>query len=120
MEKLNEIAEKISNLTSNEAKEMLDILKDEYNIEPLQTNVMFVEEEVKEEVKTTFDVKLEHAGGQKLKIVKSIKALTSLSLVESKKLADSAPVILKEQVSEEEANQLKSELENLGATIIIL
>jgi large subunit ribosomal protein L7/L12 len=117
MKNLNEIAEQLSNLTANEATELLDIFKEEYNIKPVCTEVFVPEVEKVVEKQTAFDVKLIHAGGQKLQVVKALKGLTSLSLMDSKKLTDAVPAMVKEGVSESEAEQIRTELENLGATV---
>jgi large subunit ribosomal protein L7/L12 len=69
------------------------------------------------EEKTAFDVVLTAAGGQKIQVIKVVRAVTGLGLKEAKDLVDGAPSPVKEGVNEEEANQVKSQLEEAGATV---
>ena len=80
------------------------------------------EEEVKEEVeeKTIFSIKLESFDAKsKPKIIKEVKGMLGLSLVESKKFVESAPKVLKENVTKEDAEKIKATLEGLGAKITL-
>jgi len=70
-----------------------------------------------EEEKTSFDVVLTAAGGQKIQVIKVVRALTGLGLKEAKDLVDSAPKPVKEGVNQEEADQLKGQLEEAGASV---
>jgi large subunit ribosomal protein L7/L12 len=69
------------------------------------------------EEKTSFDVVLTAAGGQKIQVIKVVRAVTGLGLKEAKDLVDGAPNPVKEGVNEEEANSVKSQLEEAGATV---
>jgi large subunit ribosomal protein L7/L12 len=69
------------------------------------------------EEKTSFDVVLTAAGGQKIQVIKVVRAVTGLGLKEAKDLVDGAPNPVKEGVNEEEANSIKSQLEEAGATV---
>jgi large subunit ribosomal protein L7/L12 len=69
------------------------------------------------EEKTSFDVVLTNAGGQKIQVIKVVRAVTGLGLKEAKDLVDGAPNPVKEGVNEEEANSVKSQLEEAGATV---
>jgi large subunit ribosomal protein L7/L12 len=69
------------------------------------------------EEKTSFDVVLTEAGGQKIQVIKVVRAVTGLGLKEAKDLVDSAPKPVKEGASQEEADQIKSQLEEAGATV---
>ncbi len=69
------------------------------------------------EEKTSFDVVLTEAGGQKIQVIKVVRAITGLGLKEAKDLVDSAPKPVKEGVNQEEADQIKSQLEVAGATV---
>jgi len=69
------------------------------------------------EEKTSFDVVLTAAGGQKIQVIKVVRALTGLGLKEAKDLVDSAPKPVKEGVNQEEADQIKAQLEEAGATV---
>jgi large subunit ribosomal protein L7/L12 len=69
------------------------------------------------EEKTSFDVVLTAAGGQKIQVIKVVRAVTGLGLKEAKDLVDSAPKPVKEGVNQEEADQIKSQLEEAGASV---
>ena len=70
-----------------------------------------------EEEKTSFDVVLTAAGGQKIQVIKVVRAVTGLGLKEAKDLVDSAPKPVKEGVTQDEANTIKAQLEEAGATV---
>ena len=69
------------------------------------------------EEKTSFDVVLAGAGGQKIQVIKVVRAVTGLGLKEAKDLVDSAPKPVKEGVAQEEADTIKAQLEEAGATV---
>ena len=69
------------------------------------------------EEKTAFDVVLTSAGQQKIQVIKVVRAVTGLGLKEAKDLVDGAPASVKEGVNEEEANSVKSQLEEAGASV---
>jgi len=69
------------------------------------------------EEKTSFDVVLAEAGGQKIQVIKVVRAVTGLGLKEAKDLVDSAPKPVKEGAAQEEADQIKAQLEEAGATV---
>lgn len=121
MADLKSFAEQLVNLTVKEVSELADILKDEYGIEPAAAAAVAVAGpagggEAAEE-KTEFDVILTAAGGQKLKVVKAVKELTGLGLKEAKEIVDSAPKAIKEGVAKDEAEALKTQLEEAGAEV---
>ncbi|MBP3878704.1 MAG: 50S ribosomal protein L7/L12 [Lachnospiraceae bacterium] len=72
-----------------------------------------------EEEKTEFDVELTEIGASKVKVIKVVRAATGLGLKEAKDLVDSAPKVIKEQISKEEAEGLKKELEEAGAKVTL-
>lgn len=122
MADLKAFAEQLVNLTVKEVKELADILKSEYGIEPAAAAVAVSTSgpaAVAEEVvaQTEFDVILKDAGAGKLNVVKIVKTLTGLGLKEAKDLVDGAPKPLKEGVSKDEANSLKTQLEEAGAEV---
>ncbi len=120
MANIKDFAEQLVSLTVKEVKELADILKDEYGIEPAAAPVAVAAAAAGGEAaaeKTEFDVILKAAGAAKLKVVKKVKELTSLGLKEAKEIVDSAPSTIKEGVSKEEAEALKTELEGEGAEI---
>src|SRR3954452_19601899 len=69
------------------------------------------------EEKTAFDVVLTNAGGQKIQVIKVVRAVTGLGLKEAKDLVDGAPAAVKEGVNQEEADSIKAQLEEAGATV---
>src|SRR5213593_2474834 len=69
------------------------------------------------EEKTAFDVVLAAAGGQKIQVIKVVRAITGLGLKEAKDLVDGAPNPVKEGIAQEEADQIKAQLEEAGATV---
>jgi large subunit ribosomal protein L7/L12 len=123
MADLKAFAEQLVNLTVKEVNELATILKDEYGIEPAAAAPVMMAgggaaaaDEAPEE-KTSFDVILKAAGGQKLAVVKLVKDLTGLGLKEAKELVDGAPKPLKEGVTKDEADTLKKQLEEAGAEV---
>jgi large subunit ribosomal protein L7/L12 len=73
--------------------------------------------EAAEEEKTSFDVVLSGAGDKKIQVIKVVRAITGLGLKEAKDLVDSAPKAVKEGVAQDEADSIKSQLEEAGATV---
>ena len=118
MADLKKLAEELVNLTVKDVKELADILKEEYGIEPAAAAVAVAApaaggEGAAAAEQTEFDVILK----SKLAVVKLVKELTGLGLKEAKELVDKAPAPLKEKVSKEEAAQLKAQLEEAGAEV---
>jgi len=121
MAEVKELAEQLVNLTVKEVNELATILKEEYGIEPAAAAVAVAGPgagggEAAEE-KTSFDVILNSPGGSKLNVVKAVKELTGLGLKEAKELVDGAPKPIKEGISKEEAEAIKTQLEEAGAEV---
>ena len=123
MADLVQLAEELVNLTVKEVNELAGILKDKYGIEPAAAAVAVAgpaaasgEGEAAAE-QTEFDVILKAAGQSKLAVVKLVKELTGLGLKEAKAVVDEAPKAIKEKVSKEEAEALKTQLEEAGAEV---
>ena len=124
MADLKSFAEQLVNLTVKEVNELAQILKDEYGIEPAAAAVAVAAPAAggaaaAAEEKTSFNVLLKEAGGQKLAVVKLVKDLTGLGLKEAKDLVDGAPKEVKTGVDKAEAESLKKALEEAGATVEI-
>ncbi|MDR2038268.1 MAG: 50S ribosomal protein L7/L12 [Bacteroidales bacterium] len=122
MADIKALAEQLVNLTVKEVNELAQVLKDEYGIEPAAAAVAVAAPaagggEAAAEEKTSFDVILKSAGGAKLQIVKLVKELTGLGLKEAKEVVDAAPKAVKEGCSKEEAESIKSQLEEAGAEV---
>jgi large subunit ribosomal protein L7/L12 len=123
MADLKDFAEKLVNLTVKEVNELADILKDEYGIEPAAAAAVVsgpssgaTADEAAEE-KSEFTVVLKAAGGSKLAVVKLVKELTGLGLKEAKELVDNAPSNIKEDIAKDEAEGIKTSLEEAGAEV---
>jgi len=122
MADLKALAESLVNLTVKEVKELADILKDEYGIEPAAAAAVVAAPAGGGEAgaaaeKTEFDVILKSPGGAKLQIVKLVKELTGLGLKEAKEIVDSTPKAIKEGAAKDEAEALKKQLEEAGAEV---
>ncbi|MBT4774519.1 MAG: 50S ribosomal protein L7/L12 [Crocinitomicaceae bacterium] len=122
MADVKNLAEELVNLTVKEVNELAEILKEEYGIEPAAAAVAVAAPgagggDAGDEEKTEFDVVLTAAGGAKLQVVKAVKELTGLGLKEAKEMVDNAPSTLKEGVTKDEAEGIKSALEEAGAEV---
>jgi large subunit ribosomal protein L7/L12 len=120
MADIKKLAEELVNLTVKEVNELATILKDEYGIEPAAAVAVAPAaggDAAEAAVQTEFDVILKSAGGSKLAIVKLVKEMTGVGLKEAKELVDKAPTAIKEKVSKEEAEALKTQLEEAGAEV---
>ena len=124
MADIKAIAEQLVGLTVKEVKELADVLKNEYGIEPAAAAVAVAAPAAggaaaggAAEEKSHFDVILKSGGANKLAVVKLVKELASLGLKEAKELVDGAPKTVKEGISKAEAEALKKSLEEAGAEV---
>ncbi len=122
MADLKAMAEDLVNLTVKEVNELAEILKEEYGIEPAAAAVAVAGPAGGGEgggggEKSEFDVILKAAGGSKLAVVKLVKELTGLGLKEAKDIVDGAPAPIKEGIPKDEAEALKTQLEEAGAEV---
>tara|TARA_B100000902_G_scaffold399916_1_gene473593 strand:+ start:139 stop:516 length:378 start_codon:yes stop_codon:yes gene_type:complete len=122
MAELKEFAEKLVSLSVKDVNELANILKEEYGIEPAAAAVAVAGpasggSDAGGDEKSEFDVILTSAGGSKLAVVKLVKELTGLGLKEAKGIVDSAPKAVKEGVAKDEAEALKTQLEEAGAEV---
>ncbi len=120
-----ELGDKIVELTLKQAKELSDYLEDVHGIKPASGGAVMVAAgggdgggEAAAE-KTEFDVILESFGEKKIGVIKVVRAATSLGLKEAKDLVEGVPSPIKEGISKEDAEKLKTELEAAGATVSI-
>lgn len=122
-EKLNDIIEKIADLSVLELSELVKALEDKFGVTaaaPMMMGAMPMgggEAAAVEEAPTSFNVILKDAGAQKIQVIKEVRALTGLGLKEAKDLVDGAPKPVKEGVPEDEAKKIKETLEAVGASI---
>ena len=122
-----ELGDKIVQLTLKQAKELSDYLENEHGIKPAAGGgVMMVAPGAgggaaapAAEAKTEFDVVLEGFGDKKIGVIKVVRAATGLGLKEAKDLVEGVPSKVKEGISKEDAEKLKKELEEAGATVSI-
>jgi large subunit ribosomal protein L7/L12 len=119
-----EIVEKIEKLTLLEASELKKALEDKFGVTaaaPVMMGGMMAAGGAAApaaiEEKTEFNVELKNSGAQKINVIKVVRAATGLGLKEAKDLVDAAPKIVKEGLSKDEAEKLKKELEEAGATV---
>jgi large subunit ribosomal protein L7/L12 len=123
MADVKSLAEELVNLTIKEANDLAKILEDEYGIKPAAAAVAVAgpaaggDAGAAAEEQTEFTVVLKAVGGNKIAVIKEVRALTGLGLKEAKDLVDSAPSNIKEDVSKEEAESVKSKLEEAGAEV---
>lgn len=122
MADVKELAEQLVNLTIKEANELAKVLEEEYGIKPAAAAVAVAGpagggDDSAGEEQTEFDVILKAAGAKKIAVIKEVRAITGLGLKEAKELVDGAPNTVKEAVSKDEAEQLKTKLEEAGAEI---
>ena len=121
-EKIAEIVEKIKALTLVEASELKTALEDEFGVTAAAPVVMGGAapaggEAAAAEEQTKFDVILKTFGDKKINVIKVVRAHTGLGLKEAKDLVDGVPSTVKEQVAKDEAEKVKKELEEAGATV---
>ena len=120
-EKIEKLIEEVKSLTVLELSELVKALEEEFGVSaaaPVAVAAAPVAGGAAAEAeKTEFDVVLKSAGDNKIKVVKAVKDITGLGLKEAKAVVDGAPKNLKEAVSKEEAEGIKKQLEEVGATV---
>ncbi len=125
-EEVVKLGDALAGLTLKQAVDLSDYLKETYGIEPAAGGAVMVAGPAAgaeggagggEEEKTSFDVVLSAVGDKKIQVIKVVREITGLGLKEAKELVDGAPKPVKEGVSKEEAEELKSKLEEVGASV---
>jgi large subunit ribosomal protein L7/L12 len=122
MSVVEELLEKISNLTLTEASELKKALEEKFGVTasaPMMMAAAAAPAAAAEEEKTEFTVVLADIGPEKIKVIKVVKNATGLGLTEAKALVEGAPKPVKENIPKAEADKLKSELEAAGAKVEI-
>lgn len=121
-----EILEAIKGLSVLELSELVKSLEDEFGVSAAAPvtmatvqGVAATAEAAAEEEKTEFDVSIQEIGPQKIQVIKAVREVTTLGLKEAKDLVESAPVAVKEAITKEEADELKSKLEAVGAVVSV-
>ncbi len=118
MADLNAIVDELSSLTIMEAAELAKLLEDKWGVSAAAPVAVAAAGgapagEAAEE-KTEFDVVLLSSGDKKIQVIKEVRAITGLGLKEAKELVESAPKAIKEGVAKEEAEEIKSKIEEAG------
>ena len=119
-----ELLDKIGGMTVLELSEFVEAFKEKFNVQAMAAPMAMpgmgggaaVDAAPEQE---EFDVVLEGVGGKKIQVIKAIREITALGLKEAKDLVDGAPNTVKEAVSKDEADQIKTKLEEQGATVIV-
>ena len=117
---IKDLGDKIAELSLKQAVDLKDYLKDAYGLEPAAGGGVIVQQEGGDsgpEEQTEFDVILKAAGDKKIQAIKAVREVTGLGLKEAKELVDGAPKVVKEGLSQDEANALKEKLEESGAEV---
>lgn len=119
MADLNKIVEELSKLTVMEASELSKMLEEEWGVSaaaPVAVAGGGADAGGAEE-KDSFNITLKEFGGNKIAVIKEVRAITGLGLKEAKDMVDGAPSVVKEGVAKAEAEELKAKLEAAGATV---
>ena len=125
MSVVEELVEKIGNLSLIEASELKKALEDKFGVTAAAPMMMAAPgggaaaAAPAEEEKTMFDVELSDSGSQKINVIKAVRELVGLGLKEAKDLVDGAPKMVKEGVTKEEAESIKKKLEEVGAKVTL-
>lgn len=122
--KITKLGDEIAGLTLKEAVDLADYMKDAYGIEPAAGGAVMMAgpaggDEGGAAEQTEFTVVLEAAGDQKIQVIKAVRELTGLGLKEAKDMVDGAPSNVKENVEKDEAESIKTKLEEAGAKVTI-
>jgi len=112
----SEIIDAISEMTILEVKDLVDAMKEKFGVDPSAVAVAAAPAAAVEEGPSTKTVVLKNAGASKIAVIKVIREITGLGLVEAKGVADNGGNI-KENVSSDEANEIKAKLEEAGAEV---
>jgi len=120
--KTKKLGDALAELTLKQAVELANYLKEAHGIEPAAAGAVMAaapaaSEEVEEQ--TSFSVVLKDYGDKKIQVIKAVRALTNLGLKEAKELVESLPKPVKEDVTQDEADETKKTLEEAGATVEI-
>ena len=122
-EKIEKLLEEIANLTLAEAAELKTAMEDKFGVTAAAPVMMAggaaPEAADAAEEQTEFDVELTDFGSSKLNVIKAIRELTGLGLKEAKELVEGAPNVVKEQISKDEAEEVKKKLEEAGAKVTL-
>ncbi len=124
MSKVKEIMDLVKEMTVLELAELVKAMEEEFGVSAAAPMAMAaapgaVAADAEEEEKTSFDVILTDVGAKKIQVIKVVRQLTDLGLKEAKDLVDGAPAPIREGINKDEAEEMKKQLEEVGATVEI-
>ena len=121
--KFEKIVKEIEEMSVLDLAELVTILEDKFGVSAAAPVAMAMPgaggEEGGAEEKSEFDIELTSAGDSKINVIKAVRAITGQGLKEAKDMVDGAPVVVKEAVAKEEAEEIKGQLEEAGATVTL-
>lgn len=122
-EKFKSLVEQIEKLSVLDLAELVKVLEEKFGVSAAApvaaAPVAAASAESQVEEKSSFNIELTAAGDNKIAVIKAVRAVTELGLKEAKDLVDGAPKIVKEEVKKEEAEKIKKQLEEVGATVTL-
>ena len=124
-EKFKDLVEKISGLTVLELSELVKVLEDQFGVEasqmvaPVASQATPAGEEKPAEEKTSFNVELTEVGSNKIAVIRALRTVIDIGLKDAKDFVDAAPKMIKEDVSKEEAEEIKKKMEEAGAKVTL-
>lgn len=118
-EKFASLVEQIEKLSVVDLAELVKVLEGKFGVSAAAPVMMAAVGAAAVEEKDSFDVELTAAGASKISVIKVVRTITNLGLKEAKDLVDGAPQIVKEAAKKEEAEKIKKELEEAGATVTL-
>ncbi|PIZ98929.1 MAG: 50S ribosomal protein L7/L12 [Candidatus Komeilibacteria bacterium CG_4_10_14_0_2_um_filter_37_10] len=122
-EKFKSLVAEIEKMSVLDLSELVKVLEDKFGVSAAAPMMAMAApaagSEVVAEAKTEFSVELTNAGANKINVIKVIREVTQLGLKEAKDMADGAPVLVKENMKKEEADELKKKLETAGAVVTL-
>lgn len=119
-EKVTAIVEELKGLTVLELSELVSAVEEEFGVSAAAAVAVAAPAEggaAAAEEKTEFDVELTEVGSEKIKVIKAVREITGLGLVDAKKLVDGVPAEIKKDIAPEEAAEIKKKLEDAGAAV---
>jgi len=122
--KFKSLVEEIEKMSVLDLAELVKILEDKFGVSAAAPAMMMAGGAAAEggeaaEEKSSFDIELTEAGGSKIAVIKAVRAITEVGLKDAKDLVDAAPKMVKEGVAKEEAEEIKKQLEEAGATVTL-
>jgi large subunit ribosomal protein L7/L12 len=122
-EKFKKLVEEVEKMSVMDLSELVKVLEEKFGVSAMAAMPMMAggaaagEAGAEKAEKSAFNVELKSAGDQKIQVIKIVGEITGLGLKESKAIVDAAPKVIKENVKKEDAEELKTKLEGVGATV---